>query len=126
MILMLMGLGKMPGYLKHLPQNKLEGNLAEDVESHSSLVTRQQRTSHQPDSLEVIQIRYIRKKKQTLKPGSIKINHATLAKGLLSIPSISIKHYFLHCDKMLTKLMQWFSQNKKVVAVSKICVFITS
>lgn len=36
---MLIGLGKMPGNLKHLLQNKCEGNMAQDAESHNSLTT---------------------------------------------------------------------------------------
>lgn len=36
---MLIGLGKMPGNLKHLLQNKCEGNMAQGVESHNSLTT---------------------------------------------------------------------------------------
>lgn len=36
---MLIGLGKMPGNLKQLPQNKCEGNMAQGAESHNSLTT---------------------------------------------------------------------------------------
>lgn len=36
---MLIGLGKMPGNLKHLPQNKCEGNTAQGGKFHNPLTT---------------------------------------------------------------------------------------
>lgn len=38
---MLIGLGKMPGNLKRLPENKCEGNMAQGGEPHNSLKTAQ-------------------------------------------------------------------------------------